>query len=178
MARTRTFLGGLGFAVALAATALVILNPAPGSSASPRSRLIEQPVSQESPAQQPRDTTPDQRGVPESGQKITNATPEALISGTLDAIERDDKAWLSRTLASLAGHDLLTEVDLHSANRQFLTRSASPIWQAIEMAWRARRYTVSEKADAAELVFEVGGSLGELRLVLVRVAGAWFYAGT
>lgn len=113
----------------------------------------------------------------ESPWAVTNDNLIDLISGTLLARERDDRAWLARTLESTAGRPGLVEDDLHAAHRQFLWRSAAPMWLRISQAWQERSYEIIEDGDNAELVMQVGGALGELRIKFVRIADAWYFAG-
>ena len=140
------------------------------------------PVSQEPPAftaEAPEPLPlPDRRGVEESATPLTNATPLELMGGTLEARARGDRAWLARTLASLAGKAVITEVDLHSANRQFLGRSIQGMWRAVEAAWQSRDYSLGQGDETVELRFRTGGNLQEFTIKMVRIGDAWYFAGT
>jgi hypothetical protein len=121
---------------------------------------------------------PHEKIMQESTVALTNTSPLDLIEGTLQARERGDKPWLARTLASNSGKPVISEVDLHAANRQFLTVSIEGMWTAVEAAWKAHEYRVNELGETAEVMFQAGSSLGELTIVLVRIGDGWFYAGT
>lgn len=112
----------------------------------------------------------------ESPWAVTNGNLIDLISGTLLARERDDRAWLARTLESTAGRPGLVEDDLHAAHRQFLWRSITPLWANITRVWNERSYELLEDGDNAELVMQVGGAVGVARLKFVRIDGAWYFA--
>lgn len=166
-------------ALAAAATVWLVLSPARAEAPKPEAtppvlelRIPTQEVAQHSAR------TPEEIGVEESPIALTNAAPADLIEGILQARERADKAWLARTLASTAGKALITDVDLHAANRQYLTSSSKWIWTAVQTAWQAHDYTVIEKGETAEVRFKAGSSLGELTIVLVRIGECWFCAGT
>jgi hypothetical protein len=165
--------------LAAAATVWLVFLPARAEEPAPISEhhgLELRLPAQQSPNQAA--PTPEEIGVEESAVLITNTAPADLIEGILQARDRSDRAWLARTLASTAGKALITEVDLHAANRQYLTSSSKWIWTAVEAAWQAHDYTVIEKGETAEVNFKAGSSLGELTIVLVRFGECWFYAGT
>lgn len=180
MPRSRTWTA-VGVCVAslaaLAGSALVVLSPAKAEEPGRETAQVVA-VSDSQPEPVAERLLPHEKGVAESAQPFANSTPQQLIEGTLAAWDREDAAWLARTLASTAGKAMITEVDLHAANRQFLTRSIQPMWQAINTAWQGHEYRVTEQGETAEVVFRTGSSLGELTIVLVRINECWFYAGT
>jgi hypothetical protein len=178
-------LGGVAAAVAISGIALLTL-PAldradaaasatpPAATPAPAEPQQPTPVQAEEPQPENQNVSPP---ADESPWGITNATVIDLVTGTLLAREREDRAWLARTMASLAGKSQLVEDDLHAAHRQFLWRSIEPMWQRIEQVWQDRSYELVEDGDSAELVMQVGGALGEARLKFVRIDGAWYFAG-
>lgn len=174
----------LALAVGLLAVVLAIVGVialGPGGDSDQTSGLaqptdIEQAVevkfAQAGPSATPNTSPP----APEPEVPVANASVEDLLSGTLAAIDREDRAWLARTLESTAGREL-TEDDLHAAYRQFLWRSATPMWDNIRHAWESGDFEFTEQDQAAELILRMGGALREMRLKLVRLDGAWCYAG-
>lgn len=177
MFRSRKWAAGLAFAVSLIAIAgitFLISGPAQGEPAAQSTPEVQQ---QHVPPATPA-STPEQRGIAESVLGISNGSPEDLLAGTLQARARRDAAWLARTLASTAGKSMLTELDAHAANRQFLTRNTIPMWQLVDAAWQAQNYRIDQDGQDAVIVLQSGGNLGEIKLVLVRIGEVWFYAGT
>jgi hypothetical protein len=128
---------------------------------------------QENPAPEPNLSPP----APEPETPLTNSSIEDLVGGTLDAIQREDRAWLARTMESTSNRDL-TEDDLLAAYRQFLWRSAQPMWARVRAAWQAGAWRVEQDADAGRIFLDVGGALGEMRLELVKINNGWHYADT
>ncbi len=108
---------------------------------------------------------------------MENATVIDLMSGILQARDRADRAWLARTMESTSAKESLVEDDLLAAYRQYLWKSTDGLWGKVSQAWQARTYEVDEDGDKAELVLQVEGSLGEIRLPFVRIDGAWYFAG-
>lgn len=129
-------------------------------------------LAQQLPPEEPNISPP----AAEPETEVRNGSIEDLLRGTLEALVREDRAWLARTLASTAGRDL-TEDDLHAAYRQFLWRSAQPMWARVRSAFEAGNWRISEDADAGELILETGGALGEMRIELKKIDGSWHYAG-
>ena len=113
----------------------------------------------------------------ESEWPMENATVIDLMSGILQARDRADRAWLARTMESTSAKESLVEDDLLAAYRQYLWKSTDGLWGKVSQAWQARTYEVDEDGDKAELVLQVEGSLGEVRLPFVRIDGAWYFAG-
>lgn len=99
-----------------------------------------------------------------------------LMLGMIAACERNDQAWLARTMQEKADREFLTEDDLHDAHRQFTWRSIRPYWTRIEAAWNAREYVLTEGDESAVMVLQVGGSLGEITLNFIRIEGNWYFA--
>ena len=166
-------------AAVLAITGVIVLGPGghtDKTADSPQLNDVEPAVevrfAQAAPSPAPNASPP----APEPELPVASSSVEELIQGTLDAIERDDRAWLARTMESTSGREL-TEDDLHAAYRQFLWRSAAPMWDNIRHAWESSDFEVAEQDQTAELVLRMGGALGEMRLKLVRLDGAWCYAG-
>lgn len=106
---------------------------------------------------------------------MTNATPQGLIEGIFAARARGDKAWLARTLESLAGRTELTQDDLQAGWRQYLWHPE--LWDKLEAAHRAEPARFDEARDRARVTFNVGGNAGEIFIQLVRVEGAWYLLG-
>lgn len=128
----------------------------------------------EPPAQPMGDAPPE---VAEPDEPVKAATPEELFEGILAARAREDRPALARCMASLAEKPTLDLQDAHYAYRNFLWRSIQPRWQRLEAAWQEGAWSLlTEEAapDRARLVFQVGGSLGEDFLPLVRLDGRWY----
>ena len=117
------------------------------------------------------------RRVNESPATMTNATVEDLLQGVIDARQREDRAWLARTLESTAGKIELSDEDWHTAHRQFLWSSVSRLWSRVTEAWNARGYTVSYDGNSARANFDVGGALGEVWFDFIRIGDAWYFQG-
>lgn len=115
--------------------------------------------------------------VEDSSWQVTNASVTDLMSGTLLARDRDDQAYLARCMESTAGKPTLVEDDVLAGYRQFMWRSTKPGWDRIIDAWQARTYEIVEDGDSAELILQVGGALGEMRVKFVRIDNAWYFAG-
>lgn len=115
-------------------------------------------------------------GVPESEVYFLNSTVEELLTGVFAAIDRQDRNWLARALESTYGREL-TEEDALAAYRNFLWRSASPMWSKARAAWDIRAYQVREDGEFAAIGFEVGGALGTLEFHFKRIDGGWYFAG-
>lgn len=98
-----------------------------------------------------------------------------MMIGVFAAIERADTAWLARTMSDKADREFLTEDDLHDAHRQFVWRSIRPYWAKVQSAWDAREYTLHEDDDAATMVLQVGGNLGEITLKFIRIDNNWYF---
>ncbi|MCC7509175.1 MAG: hypothetical protein IT464_07345 [Planctomycetes bacterium] len=113
---------------------------------------------------------------PESAERFSNNSVEDLLAGVFPAIERGDRNWLARTLESTHGRGL-TEDDLHAAYRNFLWRSAAPLWSRLRAAWDARAYDVSYEGDSATVAFHVGGAAGTITYNFCRVGNGWHFAG-
>ncbi len=109
---------------------------------------------------------------------MQNDTPTALIAGTLDARSRGDLAWLARTLESTVKKPSLTQEDTNIAWRQFTSHLIKPMWDKLEAAWKGGEYTLSEDGDKATITFKVGGNLDTVPIVIIRIGGKWYYAGT
>lgn len=177
-------LGGVAAAVAMAGIALLTLpalDRADAAASAPPPAAMPAPAEPQQPTPaQAEETEPENQNVSppadESPWGITNATVIELVTGTLLAREREDKAWLARTMASRAGKQSLDEDDLHAAHRQFLWRSITPLWANITRVWNERSYELLEDGDNAELVMQVGGAVGVARLKFVRIDGAWYFA--
>lgn len=114
---------------------------------------------------------------PESEWRIGNLSVIELVEGVLAARERNDLAYLARCMESTAGKPALNEEDLLLAHRQFTWRSTDPAWNKISQSWAERTYEVVEDGDSAELVLQVGGNLGEMRLRFTRKGDNWYFAG-
>lgn len=181
----RSWAAALGLAVSTLAVAGIsavastkpALAPAATEKAAP---VITAPVETATEAPKPvplPPQTPEERGMEESAKPITNQSPVDLINGTLAAIERQDSAWLARTMQSRAGKPMLNEVDTLDAHRNFLWRSIATHWGKVAEAWKSRSYEIVEDGDNAEVRLQVGGDLGVLSLPLVRVGNAWYFAG-
>jgi len=178
-------LGAVAGAVAIAGIALLLLpafDPADASASAPPPAVGPAPAEPRQPTPvQAEEPQPENQNVSppaeESAWPVTNGTVIDLLSGALLAREREDRAWLARTMASLAGKTVLVEDDLHAAHRQFLWRSIAPMWAHNAQAWNERNYELLEDGDSAELVMQVGGALGEARLKFVRIDSAWYFAG-
>jgi len=181
MATNRTWAAALGLvasSLAIAGITALVATPAqglpePAADAAPPAPLAA-PTPEPEPVPQP---TPDQVGIEESATPLTNQNPIDLISGTLAAIERQDRAWLARVMKSNAAKPTLSEVDGLDAHRQFLWRSIAPRWNKVRASWTARTYTVSEDGASAEVRLEVGGNMGEDVIKLVRIGDTWFFEG-
>lgn len=175
----RTWAAALGVvvsSVAVAGITLLVATPAQSEQPVPAVQSAPAPVSAPEPEPVP-PPTPDQLGIEESATPQSNQNPIDLISGTLAAIERDDRAWLARVMHSRAGKVLLTEVDGLDAHRNFLWRSIAPYWGKVRAAWVARTYTVDQQDGTALIRLEVGGNLGQIEIRLIRVADAWYFEG-
>jgi hypothetical protein len=98
-----------------------------------------------------------------------------MMIGVFAAIERGDTAWLARTMQEKADREFLTEDDLHDAHRQFTWRSIRPYWTRVQAAWDGREYTLQEDDDAATMVLQVGGNLGEITLKFIRIDNNWYF---
>ncbi|MCC6465048.1 MAG: hypothetical protein IT463_06880 [Planctomycetes bacterium] len=152
--------------------------PARGVTAPARIPVAAQAAPAEQPAPPAAEPVPEGAlSAPDSEVRMTNLNPIDLMSGTLEARQRGDQAWLARAMASTAGKTQLVQDDLLTAYRQFLWRSASGLWSKIEGAWAQRAYQLEEEGDAATLVFEVGGAMGQLRVSFVKIGEAWYFAG-
>lgn len=164
-------------AVAGIVVILIALDPAPsdeettGQQAAPQSE-----TPQEDPVKDPAEEYVSPT-VPESEWALTNSTVEDVVQGILLARERNDLAWLARTMESTAAKESLVEDDLLAAHRQYTWGSTDPLWAKVAASWQARTYSVEAEGDRAELVMQVGSNLGELRLPFVRIDGAWYFAG-
>lgn len=112
----------------------------------------------------------------ESPDRFSNNSVEDLLAGVFPAIERGDRNWLARTLASTHGRTL-TEDDLHAAYRNFLWRSATPLWNKLRAAWDERAYDVSYDGEFATVAFHVGGAAGTISYNFCRVGDGWHFAG-
>lgn len=182
MSSSAKWSGVAGWFAAAVAVAGMLLIAAPAEQPA-RGEARPQPspcAAQASPAEAPVPEAPVPDGllpVPDSEVRLTNLNPIDLMSGTLEARQRGDQAWLARAMASTAGKEQLVQDDLLTAWRQFLWRSASGIWSKIEGAWAQRTYRLEEEGDTATLICEVGGSLGEMRVSFVKIGDAWFFAG-
>lgn len=182
MATNRSWAAALGLVAsscAIAGISLLVSSPKPAVGESAQApaptTVLPKPAStpEEVPVQLP---PPDQRGIEESAVPVDNLNAIDLVSNTLLAIEREDTAWLARTLESLAGKPMLSEVDALTAHRQFTWRSIAPRWNKIRQAWRDRSYDVIDNGDTAEIHVHVGGNLGTDVLKLVRINGNWYFA--
>ncbi|MCB9933890.1 MAG: hypothetical protein H6841_10765 [Planctomycetes bacterium] len=176
-------LGGIAAAAAIAGIALLTLPTfhqaedtaaaLPAAALAPAEQQQPTPVQAEEPQPENNNVSPPAE---DSAWPVTNGTVIDLLSGALLAREREDRAWLARTMASMAGKQQLAEDDLHAAHRQFLWRSIAPMWAHIAQAWQERSYKLLEDGDNAELVMQVGGAVGVARLKFVRIDGAWYFA--
>jgi hypothetical protein len=113
----------------------------------------------------------------ESKWRVGNLSVIELVEGALAAREREDLAYLARCMESCADKPSLVEDDLLAAHRQFTWRSIAPMWTRVLQSWGERSYEVFEDGDSAELVMQVGGNLGEMRIRFVRKGNAWYFAG-
>lgn len=105
-----------------------------------------------------------------------NRTVLDVMEGMWLARERNDLAWLARTLESTARKDKLNEDDLHAAHRQFTWRSTDAMWAKARESWINQTYEVVDNGDTAELVLQVGGAMGEMRFQFVRINDGWYFA--
>lgn len=113
----------------------------------------------------------------ESTWRLGNLSVIELMEGAIAARERNDLAYLARCMESSIGKQSLVEDDLLAAHRQFTWRSTNAMWNHVLRSWNERTYEVVEDGESAELVMQVGGSLGELRLQFVRNGNSWYFAG-
>jgi hypothetical protein len=166
----------LGLIAAAIACAGVVVLALPGGSGAQRAAPEETlPAPQAELAQALGTSSP--KSVSESPYAITNATVEDLLAGVIDARQRQDRAWLARTLESTSGKAELSEEDWHTAHRQFVWGSVSRLWTRVSEAWNAREYTVSYEGNSARASFHVGGALGDLWFDFVRIGDAWYFRG-
>jgi hypothetical protein len=172
---------GVGFLIGTAAVAgiLALTLSGRGNAEAPATPKAETPKSSQSPvAPQP---APEMQNVSppaeESEFRIGNLSVIELMEGALAARERNDLAYLARCMESSIGKETLLEDDLLAAHRQFKWRSADGVWNHVLRSWNERSYEVVEDGDSAEMVMQVGGNLGEMRLRFVRNGNSWFFAG-
>jgi hypothetical protein len=172
---------GVGLLIGTAAVAgiLALTLSGRGNAEAPATPKAEPPKSSQSPvAPQP---APEMQNVSppaeESEFRIGNLSVIELMEGALAARERNDLAYLARCMESSIGKETLLEDDLLAAHRQFKWRSADGVWNHVRRSWNERSYEVVEDGDSAEMVMQVGGNLGEMRLRFVRNGNSWFFAG-
>jgi len=184
MFATRSWAAALGLAVSVLAVAAISAiassKPALAPAHEKAAPALTAPAETAAEAPKPvplKPQTPEERGMEESATPITNQSPADLVAGTLAAIERQDSAWLARTMQSRAGKPMLNEVDTLDAHRNFLWRSIATHWRKVAEAWKTQSYQLAQDGDTAELRLEVGGDLGVLNLPLVRIGNAWYFAG-
>jgi hypothetical protein len=111
----------------------------------------------------------------ESSVPMANDSPLALFEGIIAAREREDRAWLARTLESTAGKASITEDDCHAAWRNYLWEPA--LWNRIAAAHRESPAQVSIEGEVARVSVNVGGNAGEYYMLFKRVNGAWYLLG-
>lgn len=140
--------------------------------ADPRPTAIQQPDPAPAAPEEPALPAP----VPESAERFSNNSVEDLLAGVFPAIERGDRNWLARAMASTQGR-ALAEGDLHAAYENFLWRSAAPLWSRLRTAWDERAYDVAYDGDAATVTFHVGGAAGIITQNFRRVGDGWHFAG-
>mgnify|MGYP001167226075 CR=1 FL=1 len=165
-------IGSAAVVIAIACTVLVVVRGDNGSAEAPEQKpAVEYTAGQ--PAPEPNLPPP----APEPEMPVTNGSIESLVQGTLDAITRGDRAWLARSMESTSGRPL-TEDDLLAAYRQFLWRSAQPMWARVRAGFEGGAWRTEDNGDKGRIILDVGGALGEMRLELVKIDNAWHYAGT
>ena len=171
---------GIAVLAALAGTVLITLPGAKPVSA-PEPVTVASPIPElpkPEPVREPEEANVNvSPPAAESEWQVTNLTIEDLVAGILLARQREDRAWLARTMESTAGKPSLVEDDLRAAFRQYLWHSTDGLWGKVSHAWTERSYEVVAEGDKAQLVMTVGGNLGQLVLPFVRIDGAWYYAG-
>lgn len=168
--------GCIAGAIALAGVVALAVTSREASAEQP-TQPTPAPVAIQQPESEPEPEGPViSPSVPESEVYFLNATVEELLTGVFAAIERQDSNWLARALESTHGREL-TEEDALAAYRNFLWRSASPMWAKARAAWDIRAYQVREEGEAATIGFEVGGALGTLEFQFKRIDGGWYFAG-
>jgi hypothetical protein len=173
-------LGALACTVAMAGILALTLSGFGKAEEPGKQQPSPQPVSMETPTA-PAEPAPENKNVSppaeESTWRIGNLSVIELVEGALAARDRNDLAYLARCMESTADKQSLVEDDLLAAHRQFTWRSTNPAWSRITKSWLERSYEVVEEGDSAELVMQVGGNLGEMRLRFIRKGNAWYFAG-
>jgi len=175
---------GLGVLACIAAVAGILALTLPGNGNAedkPAPQAESQPVALQTPAApdkpEPKPEEYVSPPVEESAWQVGNLSVLDLVDGALKARERNDLAYLARCMESTADKPSLVEEDTLAAHRQFTWRSTDPAWNKILQSWAERSYEVVETGDTAELVMQVGGNLGEMRLRFVRHGDHWYFAG-
>ena len=166
-------IGSAAVVIAIACAVLVVVRGDNGSAEAPLPDKPAVEYTTEQPAPEPNLPPP----APEPEMPVTNDSIESLVQGTLEAIRREDRAWLARTMESTNGRPL-NEDDLLAVYRQFLWRSAQPMWARVRAGFEAGTWRAEDDGDKGRIILDVGGALGEMRLELVKIDNVWHYAGT
>jgi len=119
---------------------------------------------------------PAARHLEDSARPIEADSPEALVSGTLEAIAAGDLLALARALRGPEG--ALTEDDTAAAELRFLAPSARAFWARVARAVEDGDvdWIDGEQPDEAWLVANVGGAAGSYRIRLRREGETWVLA--